>query len=70
MIWAIVLLLVACGGAHDDDLFPDRSEPDPGWCCDGVCGLTAEEADEFTECVCNAPVRRPEAPGKGECSAQ
>lgn len=68
MIWAILALLVACGGAHGDDLFPEHPEqPDPGWCCDGVCGLTAAEADEFTECTCEAPVRRSDGPGKGEC---
>lgn len=111
---AILLLALACGGAHGEDLFPDRCprtayeleghyrctssgelqtlscgewltlrtcaapdlcspgpvvgcRADPGWCCDGVCGLTAEEADEFTECTCEAPVRRSDGPGKGEC---
>jgi hypothetical protein len=61
---ALVLLAIACGGSVDDG-----DQPDPGWCCDGVCGLTGVETAVFAECVCDAVVRRSEAL-RGECTEE
>jgi hypothetical protein len=56
--WA-ALLLLACGGS---------SEPEPfGWCCDGYCGLTANESAYFERCECDGVVERPEGDKRGEC---
>lgn len=68
----VVLLLSVDGwgcAGHAQDIAP-TPEPDAagfGWCCDGICGLSAIEADLFEQCFC-AGAERP-APGAsiGEC---
>lgn len=49
-----------CGGSADaaEDPFQD------GWCCDGICGITAQELAEldWQECTCNGIAR-----ADGEC---
>jgi hypothetical protein len=62
MRWAL-LLLMACGGSAADDW-----RPVPGWCCDGLCGLTGEEASVFAECTCDAVARHPGPGTRGECT--
>lgn len=62
--WLIVLAL-ACGGSDEGD----GQHPEPGWCCDGICGLTGEESSVFASCVCDAVVRRSDAL-RGECTAE
>jgi hypothetical protein len=54
----VLLLCVdgwGCGG---------QSTPDDlgGWCCDGLCGLTAEEKQLFDRCTCDGVVL-----ANGEC---
>jgi hypothetical protein len=61
--WLFVLAL-ACGGSADD-----ADHPEPGWCCDGICGLTGIESSVFATCSCDAVVRRSEAQ-RGECTAE
>jgi hypothetical protein len=62
MTRALLLLAMACGGSADSPELPE-----PGWCCDGLCGLWASETAELERCVCDAVVRRPEGSGRGEC---
>jgi hypothetical protein len=57
----VALLLVACGSS------PNAEQPEPGWCCEGLCGLWAEETETFRICTCDAVVRRPEPGARGEC---
>jgi hypothetical protein len=53
----MVLLFLGCAGSADDaEAF--------GWCCDGVCGLSAEDANNFARCTCDGIVRPvPGTPG-------
>lgn len=60
----LLVLALACGGSADD-----RDGPEPGWCCEGVCGLTGEESSVFTSCSCDASVRPSEAM-RGECTEE
>lgn len=60
---ALILAMAACGGDAADE------HPVPGWCCDGLCGLWAEDAEAFDTCTCEAPERATSAPGRGECLA-
>jgi hypothetical protein len=62
-----VLLLLACGGAASGG--DDYPGPDPGWCCDGLCGLSAEDSEAFDVCTCEASERATQGPGRGECLA-
>lgn len=55
-----LLLALACGGATE--------EPEPvGWCCDGICGLSPEEADPFEVCECPGGIIRPVPGTRGAC---
>jgi hypothetical protein len=58
-----LLLLVACGGeaASPVDVAPF------GWCCDGYCGLSANESDYFEQCTCDGAERPGDGSGRGEC---
>lgn len=41
--------------------------PNPGWCCDGICGLSGAEASEFATCTCDAAVSDGLWLSRGEC---
>lgn len=61
----LVLLLglgLACGGEAP------QVDPAPfGWCCDGICGLTANESDDFEQCFCAGIEQPGDGDGRGEC---
>jgi hypothetical protein len=57
----LILLLAACGGAAESD------ETGHGWCCEGFCGLSGEEADPFPTCSCEGAVTGDRAQGRGDC---
>jgi hypothetical protein len=60
-----LILILACGGSAGDGGDP----PDPGWCCDGLCGLSAEDARAFDTCTCDGIVRGSHRGQMGECLA-
>jgi hypothetical protein len=54
-----LLLCLGCAGSAD--------QPEPfGWCCDGLCGLGADDAMLFETCSCDGVVR-PVPETRGEC---
>lgn len=48
-----------CGG-FVQEYTPEGGDsgPEEGWCCDGMCGLSAEDATDLeTRCVCTGVVQ-------------
>lgn len=66
LVIGLLLLLLCvngwgCGGATE------RTDPQLfGWCCDGICGLTADEASLFETCECSGIVH-PVPDTRGAC---
>lgn len=59
-----LLMAVGCGGSVSTS---DAGEPEPegGWCCNDVCGMSAEDHDVALElgytCECYGVVRETDA---------
>jgi hypothetical protein len=57
----LLILALGCGGQAQNDPVPF------GWCCDGLCGLSASESEYFEECSCDGAERAGDGIGRGEC---
>jgi hypothetical protein len=58
---ALALALSVDGWGCGDFIHETEGEPTPdapGWCCDGMCGLSAEDATDLqTACYCDGVVQ-------------
>lgn len=60
----LVIGLGGCGGAAEHS---ESAEPPFGWCCDGFCGLSANESNYFEQCACDGYETGGDGVGRGEC---
>jgi hypothetical protein len=74
LAFLLVLLILCVDGwgcaGHAGDAYSAEppSEPEEfGWCCDGLCGLSGEQADLFEQCFCVGAERPRAEGGYGEC---